>query len=452
MLLEFKAKNYKSFAEEFIFSMIPVPQSDLKYSILKKEIGKKKYNALCSSVLYGPNAAGKTSVIGAIDVFKSIVLRGNIRNAKNPTRNHAANLLELIPNIQLNEPKPVKFSISFVEDDLYVRYELEFFQKNILDEKKDRHIISEVLYINNELVFLRGVNEKNSITFGKLKNIQNYISESYNNESINNSAINIAQNNLDKEELFLTNGFKAIFSPKLVELILSWFGNKLRIVYNANTIHYRGSQNIDEDNVFKSETNLNDAIKLFGSDSNAIGFIKNEERSEPQLSSIINKKDMKVLLPSEMFESYGTLRFINLFPLIASALKNGVTLIVDEFDSAIHPMALMSIINVFHNDEINKNNAQLIFDTHNPIFLNHNIFRRDEIKFVERDEETHYSRLYSLADFGTSGKDGVRKCDDYMDKYFIGRYGAIKDIDFTSVFEHMLNGSEDGENVEDERN
>ena len=43
--------------------------------------------------------------------------------------------------------------------------------------------------------------------------------------------------------------------------------------------------------------------------------------------------------------------------------------------------------------------AQLIFNTHNPIFLNANIVRRDEIKFVERDDETHLSAHYSLSDF-----------------------------------------------------
>lgn len=30
----------------------------------------------------------------------------------------------------------------------------------------------------------------------------------------------------------------------------------------------------------------------------------------------------------------------------------GGTLIIDEFDASIHPMALMSIINVFHDNEI----------------------------------------------------------------------------------------------------
>ena len=144
-------------------------------------------------------------------------------------------------------------------------------------------------------------------------------------------------------------------------------------------------------------------------------------------------------MPAEVFESYGTIRFINMFPLVIKTLLTGGTLVVDEFDASLHPMALMSIINIFHNDDINKKNAQLIFNTHNPIFLNSNLFRRDEIKFVERDDATHYSTHYSLADFGTAGERGVRKHEDYMKNYFISQSGAIKDIDFTSIFENILN-------------
>ena len=49
-----------------------------------------------------------------------------------------------------------------------------------------------------------------------------------------------------------------------------------------------------------------------------------------------------------------------MFPLILSAIKTGSVLFIDEFDASIHPMAIMSLINVFHNEEINKNGAQLI--------------------------------------------------------------------------------------------
>lgn len=113
------------------------------------------------------------------------------------------------------------------------------------------------------------------------------------------------------------------------------------------------------------------------------------------------------------------------------------TLVVNEFDASLHPMALMNIINIFHDDEINIHHAQLIFDTHNPIFLNNNLFRRDEIKFVERNDD-NISDIYSLSDFKTAGKAGVRKTDDYMKNYFVSQYGAIKDIDFSPLFQELI--------------
>ena len=90
------------------------------------------------------------------------------------------------------------------------------------------------------------------------------------------------------------------------------------------------------------------------------------------------------------------------------------------------------------SDDINIHHAQLIFNMHNPIFLNSNLFRRDEIKFVERDDGSHFSTLYALSDFGTTGEKGVRKHEDYMSRYFISQYGAIKDIDFMPIFEDIL--------------
>ena len=60
MLIEFTARNYKSF-QEMAFSMKPAPkQKGLDYSILTQKIGNKVYRGLCSSVIYGPNASGKT--------------------------------------------------------------------------------------------------------------------------------------------------------------------------------------------------------------------------------------------------------------------------------------------------------------------------------------------------------------------------------------------------------
>lgn len=119
-----------------------------------------------------------------------------------------------------------------------------------------------------------------------------------------------------------------------------------------------------------------------------------------------------------------------MFPLIVEALKNGNVLVLDEFDANIHPIALMSIISLFHDDDIKKKHAQLIFNTHNSIFLNSNLFRRDET--------TYFSVHYALSDFKTSGSKGGRKAEDYMKHYFLGRYGAMNDIDFYPLFEDVL--------------
>lgn len=432
MLLQFKAENFKSFLDEMDFSMTPAPkQKDLEYSILEHKIGNKTYKGLCSAIIYGPNASGKTNIISAMDVFKEIVLKGDIRNSDElRSPNISEGKLELIPNNLNRYPKPTKFYIRFVEGELKIDLGL------FLDRNYQRKIEFESLRINDKTIYER----TDRIEFFNLKSIEKYlITEFRENED---SAKAIARNNLNETELFLTNGFKMMFSSKIVSFILEWFEEKFIVIYRADATEIkRKLDNTKGGKIFISRT-TNDAAKLFGINSNALGYVVPEDGGEPQLCSIF--KDNGVAIPAKHFESYGTVRFINIFPLILKALVEGSVLVMDEFDANIHPMALMNIINIFH-DDINKKNAQLIFNTHNPIFLNANIVRRDEIKFVERDDETHLSAHYSLSDFKTSGSNGVRKADDYLKHYFLGRYGAVKDIDFYDLFETLIkdNSSED---------
>lgn len=439
MLLQFKTENFKSFLDEMNFSMTPAPkQKDLEYSILEHKIGNKTYKGLCSAIIYGPNASGKTNIISAMDVFKEIILKGNIRNSDElRSPNISEGKLELIPNNLNKCPKPTKFYIRFVEGDLLVEYELNIDLGLFLDRNYQRKIKFESLRINDKTIYER----TDKIEFFNLKSIEKYlINEFRENEE---SAKSIARNNLNETELFLTNGFKMMFSSKLVSFILEWFEEKFIVIYRADATEIKSKlDNTKGGKIFINRT-TNEAAKLFGINSNALGYVVPEDGGEPQLCSIF--KDNGVAIPAKHFESYGTVRFINMFPLILKSLVEGSVLVLDEFDANIHPMALMNIINLFHDDDINKKNAQLIFNTHNPIFLNANIVRRDEIKFVERDDETHLSTHYSLSDFKTSGSNGVRKADDYLKHYFLGRYGAVKDIDFYDLFETLIknNSSED---------
>jgi len=431
MLLEFKAKNYRSFKDEFIFSMIPdSKKKDLEYSILHKNINNKEFKALCSSVIYGPNAAGKSNIIEAMDTLKAIIKRGHISNKTldKKTSNIASENLELIPNNKEERRKPVVFSIKFIVNDIFINYILEIDLGKFLEEDHLHRVLKEVLYLNNDLIFFRS---NMNIDFGEDKILKKY------NKLIIEKNIQIGRiisgSTLKYDDLFLTNGFKNIFAPVLVETIVNWFNNNFFIIYHSEYYKSMIGSSDKSSNAYVMPKLIKQLINTIGLNSNNIAYIRRDENSDPELCSLFKK----FAINSEAIESCGTIRLINMLMPLIHAFQQGAALIVDEFDCSFHPMIVMNIINLFHNPEINKKNAQLIFNTHNPIFLNNELFRRDEIKFVDREYD-QYSELYSLADFPTSGKGSVRNSSDYMKNYFISKYGAIKDIDFTPLFRDIL--------------
>ena len=432
MLLEFKTGNYKSFAEEMIFSMKPAPkQKGLDYSILNMKAGSKLYKGLCSAVIYGPNASGKTNVIGAMDTFRSIVLRGSVQNADTVSPNAAASALELIPNCNDAEG-PTEFSISFLDDGLLVEYSVKMDLGPFLDADYPRKIVEEKLMVNEKQIFMRN----GGLVVDLPSGIKEYVNKSIKRKTP--KLLELAIDSLSDTELFLTNGFKSIYAQELVKRITSWFSNKFIVVYRSDDMRLVRKFADPKTNTVYVETTLTEAAREFGITGNVLGYKSagKDETEDTLLCSILGDK----LLPAEIFESYGTIRFINEFPLVILVLLNGGTLVMDEFDASIHPMALMNIINIFHNDDINKNHAQLIFNTHNPIFLDSSLLRRDEIKFVEREDETGNSIHYALSDFKTT--DGIRKGEDYMNNYFVSRYGAIRDVDFSPILEKVITENE----------
>ena len=433
MLLEFRVKNYKSFKEELIFSLTPVLKEEkLKYSILKEKIGEKEYDGLSTSVIYGPNASGKSNIIGAMDTFKKIILRGNIHNSQNrETSNIAAEMLELIPNNGLIEKSPISFFIKFIEKELLIEYNFSIDIGGFLESADyERKIIEESLKINNFEIY----NRKNDLKIKEINRIKDYLVNDFKENE--DGITTIAKNNLNSEELFLMNGFKTMFSSKLVAIISEWLNNKFIIIYRADFLQANYTGNNVVDNV---ENEINKVAEEFGRGSNKLKYYRNEKSQRVMLYSILEKNKKRI--PAELFESYGTIRFINIFPFILKIFLNGGILVADEFDASIHPMALINIINIFHNNDINKNQAQLVFNTHNPIFLNANLFREDEIKFVEKNDK-NMSISYSLSDFERN--EDSEDYEDYMNNYFVDHYGAIKDIDFTPIFENLMKNKKEG--------
>jgi hypothetical protein len=127
-------------------------------------------------------------------------------------------------------------------------------------------------------------------------------------------------------------------------------------------------------------------------------------------------------------ESEGTQKLFALAGPVIAALRRGHVFIIDELDARLHPLLTCQIVRLFNDKETNPHHAQLIFTTHDTNLLGSDLFRRDQIWFVEKDQEGA-TDLYSLAEFklhkdpSTSAK--VRNDASYERDYIKGRYGAI---------------------------
>ena len=118
------------------------------------------------------------------------------------------------------------------------------------------------------------------------------------------------------------------------------------------------------------------------------------------------------------YESLGTQKLFSISVFILKALKYSEILIIDELESSLHPSLTKLIVEMFNSKEINRNNAQLIFTTHDVTLLRKDNFRRDQIWFTEKDKYGA-TDLYSLVDFK------VRNDASFDKDYILGKYGAI---------------------------
>lgn len=443
MLLNFSCDNFKSFKDGFQFNMIPEKRmTELDYSILTEETAGQKESGLSVSVIYGPNAAGKTSIVNAMSCMRQIILRGNVRDAADDrSGDHVSNGLTLTPFAFRDDAVPVLFDATFTFNEIKYRYVLEVFLGTFLEKNADRYIDREQLYVNDALVYDR---TKDAVDKLKLDSISDFLNVGYDLKDVEKTR-KAMSNNITADSLLLVTDFNSFCSKKLVAEIRQWFEEQFIVVNSSDRARFFPGMP-ENDGRAMINVYINKIAQEAGIIGSDFAYVNDPETNTTKLMSVLQKTDSKLYgLDADRIESVGTMRLISIMPVIITALRKGAVLVMDELDASLHPMIVMNLINIFHNDEVNTNGAQLIFNTHNPIYLNHNLLRRDEIKFVERDKATKSSSLYALSDFRANGEASVRKTSDYMKNYFISRYGAIEDIDFTDIIVDVLKGAENND-------
>ena len=131
-------------------------------------------------------------------------------------------------------------------------------------------------------------------------------------------------------------------------------------------------------------------------------------------------------------ESAGTKKLFNLFGVWIDSIEKGKILIIDELDASLHTQITQELIKLFHSD-INSQ-AQLIFAVHDTNLLKKELFRRDQIWFVDRNK-FGASELYSMSDFNATV---VRNTTDFRKKYLDMTFGAANSIEISNQLIELM--------------
>ncbi|RTJ99853.1 ATP-binding protein [Campylobacter jejuni] len=429
MLIEFRVENFLSIQDEQVLSMVASSDNTFLTSHTNND---KKLKLLKSSVLYGANASGKSNIIKALAIMKKIAI-----SSANGQR---GDKLPIIPFLLGNEDnKPTKFEIIFIQND--TKYQYGF----ILNSEK---ILEEWLLIFGESNraqkwFERIYNEKEekyNYSFGAkfIGSKQLWAENTRDNALFLSVAIQ-----LNNEQL------KPVFDFFLkyirVTCTDSWNDGQevtidILLQDKQKIISYLKRADLDIEDIVVEETELNKTNLM---QENIPQEIKQMMQTDLEKGARLKKTDIKTIHTNQQgkqilfdmleLESQGTQKFFKLIGPWVEALEQGCTIVVDELNTHLHPLMTKFLVNLFHNEDLNKSNAQLIFTTHDTSILNQDIFRRDQIWFCEKQNKA--TKLYPLSDFKVR-KDKTNLENDYL----LGRFGALP------YFKEILSSWNDDEN------
>ena len=413
MLLQFYFSNYRSFEGEGILDMRASGSNELS-SHIRNTLNEK---VLPVTAIYGANASGKSSVFEAFQFMALCVLESlsfSDDNKKNPYKLKVDSF-----KFSESREKPSEFEINYIDKkgkkELYYNYGFKIDNSGIL---------GEYLASNTKTGVKR--NEDYTYIFKRERNQKLYL----------DSSIEKFRENLEislKEKTLLVSLGAKLNIDEFIR-VRTWFINT-EIINFSNSLYGAFLENILPNNIIESEEVRKNLVSFINSFDDSIIDIEVEKISAIDESDSDNyrvftvhksDKETSVARISMNEESSGTKKMFSLYQTLLDVLEKGGVFFADELDIKLHPLLMRNILLTFTDKEKNSNNAQLIFTTHNTIYMDMDLLRRDEIWFVEKDNGV--SNLYSLDDITNEKGEKVRKDSNYEKHYLLGNYGAIPNL------------------------
>ena len=397
MLCQFSVRNYKSIKEEITLDMQAASISEHPEHLLT-DIDNESF--LPIAAIYGPNGGGKSNVLQAMSVLiKKIMVpicavRPNNEcgdgydSIKSP-------IIETFKFSDKNRKSPTQFELFFRTEKLEYKYNIDILGDKVMFESLYKKSIDST---RKTLLFERNINtEKEYRLNGSFKNFK--ISELSDNIPL-------------LSYITMTYGKNAIALD-----IFRWLESGISIL-NFGSYRTDNSLNLKELENYKDI--LISIFKELDIDIADYRIIDKENDFDIMTKHIIDGDNCELNLSEE---SSGTKRLFAIMPRILKSLVIGTTLVIDELDAKLHPKLLRYIIELYSDKKINTKKAQLIFTSHDLSTMNSDVFRRDEIWFVAKNNEQATS-LYSLVEFKDEDGKSIRKDARFDKQYLEGRYGA----------------------------
>jgi len=412
MLVNFKVKNFRSIKEEQLFSMVASSQKEFIDTHTFLPTTSKKLSLVKTAAIYGANAAGKSNILKALKTMKKIV-------CDSATKYQRGDELPVKPFLfdkEVNEP--TEFEINFIYDK--VRYQYGF---AVTKEKITEEWLIAYPKRRAQNWFVRVYDEK-------AKDYKWQFGDKLTGKK------QIWKSSTRSNALFLSTAVS--LNSEQLKPVFDWFAKKLKIAgvggwepsftmskcldkkYKENILRFLKIADIDiEDIEIKVDKfdpfDLPDDMPIELKEKIVQGLKGKKLIKEVKFYHLDNY-GKKVALDFND-ESDGTQKLFAFIGPWIDSLENANVLLIDELHDNFHPLMVKFLIEMFHNKDMNKSNAQLIFTTHETSILNQDIFRRDQIWFCEKLNKA--TRLYPLTDFRPR-----KKVENLEKGYLSGRYGA----------------------------
>lgn len=336
MIYSFGATNYFSFKDGFDISF------ELNSKVPKAVSKGRKVSTVMG--IKGANASGKTNILQAYEFLSSFCARSFSRS--DDAANYVCSFFE--------NKDPCDFYIDFETDTGRYIYELSVTRSEVIREALYKKVTRKTLIVErklNELVYRSS--DLAALDLVVLKRNASLI------DTINKYKLDVDGAYFDSIHNFFSETKGNLSALSVMDDKELFPYTRVSNYYNVVPEAFQFVKNI----ILKCDLGITD-IRLYE---------RKDESGNKEYYPIFfhGGEDEKSRWLTYHNESHGTTALYRRLRVYWQTLQSGGVLVMDEFDTNLHPALLPMIVDLFLNPDTNPKNAQFLFTSHNLEIIDH---------------------------------------------------------------------------------